>query len=67
MGSGEEHWALRDEAAALLGQVAQLSQRHGDQLAAALARAQQTLAAALFDEAPQTQYGAQGSDRVFAH
>ena len=46
------------QAAALLGQVAVSSQQHQDELAGALGRIQKTLAASLFDEAPQTQYGA---------
>jgi hypothetical protein len=46
------------QAATLLGQVALRSQQHQDELAGALGRIQKTLAASLFDEAPQTQYGA---------
>ncbi len=49
------------QAAALLGQMAWRSQERNDELAAALARAPQSLAAALFDEAPETQYGARPS------
>lgn len=45
------------QAAALLGQVAQRSQEHNDELAAALARVHKSLAAALLDAASETQYG----------
>jgi hypothetical protein len=45
------------QAAALLGRVAQRSQEHDDELAAALVRVQKSLSAALFDDASETQYG----------
>ena len=41
----------------MLGHIAQQSQQRKDELAMALARVQKALAAALFDEAPETQYG----------
>ena len=50
-------WYCLVQAASLLGQVALLSRQHRDELAEALARVQKTLAASLFDAAPQTQYG----------
>lgn len=45
------------QAATLLAQVAQRSRERNDELSTALARVQQSLAAVLFDAAPQTQYG----------
>lgn len=45
------------QAASLLGLVARRSEERGDELASALARVQRSLAAALFDAAPPTQYG----------
>lgn len=45
------------QAAALLGLVAQRSQEHNDELAAALARVQKSLASALLDDASETQFG----------
>lgn len=57
IGGGDDHWAIRDEAASLLGQISQQSQQRHDELAPALARVQNTLAAALFDTPPETQYG----------
>ncbi|PSC74770.1 transcription initiation factor TFIID subunit 6-like isoform X1 [Micractinium conductrix] len=57
VGTGEDHWAVRDEAASLLALVARGSQQHRDELAAALTRVQKTLASSLFADALPTQYG----------
>lgn len=53
---------MRMQAASLLGQISQQSQQRHDELAPALARVQNTLAAALFDTPPETQYGRHGGD-----